>query len=380
MSTNKKNKVKFDLKNVHIALLTKNEDGTYTYDTPVALPGAVNLSLEAQGDSSPFYADGIVYYRTVVNNGYSGDLEIAMVTDWFRENVLKEVKDKNGVLVEHSENSDPVYFALLFQFDGDVKAIRHVMYNCTVSGRPTLESSTKEDTVEPGTETLSISADPREDGLVKAKTGDNTSDEVYQNWFKSVYVPDTSSSSSDSGSTSDSGNTSGSETTKYTVTFYNYDGTTVLGTESVESGGTATASDITDPTRESDGSNTYTFAGWTTEKDGTEAEDAALTNVTADRSVYAVFTATAVTAKYTVTFYNYDGTTELGTESVESGGTATATGITTPTRDSDETNDYTFAGWTTTKDGTSVEDTALTNVTADRSVYAVFTSSEKASG
>lgn len=214
---NKKNKIKYNLKNVHIAPLTKGEDGTFTYGVPVSLPGAVSLSLEAQGESSPFYADGIVYFRTVSNNGYSGDLELALITDWFRENILKEIKDKNGVLIERSDNVDPVYFALLFEFDGDVKSIRHVLYNCSVSTRPTMESSTKEDTIEPGTETLTISADPREDGLVKAKTGDGTSDEIYLNWYKEVYVPDVAPSSdtgaSEAGSSDSSseGSTTGEE-------------------------------------------------------------------------------------------------------------------------------------------------------------------------
>lgn len=189
MAATKKNKIKYNIKNVHVALLTKGDDGTFTYDTPVAMPGAVSISLEAQGESSPFYADGIVYYRTVSNNGYSGDLEMALITDWFRENILKEEKDANGVLIEKNTDVDPVYFALLFEFDGDIKCIRHVMYNCSVSTRPTMDSSTKEDTIEPGTETLTISADPREDGLVKAKTGDDTTDEVYQKWYEAVYVP-----------------------------------------------------------------------------------------------------------------------------------------------------------------------------------------------
>ena len=47
----------------------------------------------------------------------------------------------------------------------------------------------KEDTIEPGTEKLSLTADPREDGLVKSRTGDNTTDNTYQNWYKTVYIP-----------------------------------------------------------------------------------------------------------------------------------------------------------------------------------------------
>lgn len=186
-----KNKVKYNLKNVHAAKLTESVvDGVtnYTYAEPKAIPGAVSISLDAEGDSSPFYADGIVYFRSVSNNGYSGDLEIALIPEWFRTDILQEMLDKNGVLVEKSDNAESVKFALLFEFDGDIRAIRHVMYNCTAS-RPSIESETKEDKIEPGTETLSLTADPREDGLVKSRTGDTTSAETYQNWYKSVYIP-----------------------------------------------------------------------------------------------------------------------------------------------------------------------------------------------
>ena len=104
MPNNKKNKVKFNLKNVHIAILTKSDQNEFTYGTPVALPGAVSLSMDAQGEASPFYADGIEYFRSVTNNGYSGDLEIALITDWFRENVLKETKDSHNVFIERSDD------------------------------------------------------------------------------------------------------------------------------------------------------------------------------------------------------------------------------------------------------------------------------------
>lgn len=182
------NKIKYGLKNVHVAKLTKGDDGTFTYATPRAIPGAVSLSMDAEGEMTPFHADNIVYFRTVSNNGYTGDLEMALVPDWFREEILQEVKDSKGVLVETANVTDVVYFALLFQFEGDKKAIRHVLYNCTAN-RPTVESQTKEDAIEPNTETLSLTADPREDGLVKARSGDDTNEETYRNWFTAVYVP-----------------------------------------------------------------------------------------------------------------------------------------------------------------------------------------------
>lgn len=182
------NKVKYNLKNVYAAKLKKDAGGSFNYDTPKPIPGAVSISLDAEGESSPFYADGIVYFRSTANNGYSGDLEIALIPEWFRTEILKEKLDKNGVLVEKATTGEAEKFALLFEFDGDVKAIRHVLYNCSAS-RPSIASETKEDTIEPGTETLSLTADPREDGLVKSRSGDTTSDEIYANWYKSVYVP-----------------------------------------------------------------------------------------------------------------------------------------------------------------------------------------------
>ena len=181
------NKVKYNLKNVYAAKLKKDSSG-FSYDEPKPIPGAVSISLEAEGESSPFYADGIVYFRSTANNGYSGDLEIALIPEWFRTEILREELDKNGVLVENAKISETEKFALLFEFDGDVNAIRHVLYNCSAT-RPSIESETKEDTIEPGTETLSLTADPREDGLVKSRSGDTTSKETYEKWYKSVYVP-----------------------------------------------------------------------------------------------------------------------------------------------------------------------------------------------
>ena len=81
-------------------------------------------------------------------------------------------------------------FALLFEFEGDIKKIRHVLYKCAAS-RPSIESQTNEDEIEVQTETLSLKATPLANGFVKAKTGDDTTDAVYQDWYKAVYMTST---------------------------------------------------------------------------------------------------------------------------------------------------------------------------------------------
>lgn len=184
---NKKNKVKYGLSNVHTAVQKIDVDGAISYEDPVPVPGAVNISLTAQGEISPFYADNGVYFQTASNNGYEGDLEIALVPEHFRIDILGEEKDEDGVLVENA-NVISVPFALLFEFIGDVKKIKHVLYNC-VATRPSIESGTREESIEPQTDTLSLSAAPLETGHVKAKTGDTTPDEVHENWYKSVRMP-----------------------------------------------------------------------------------------------------------------------------------------------------------------------------------------------
>ena len=183
----KKNKVKFNICNVHYAILTIADDGTFSFGTPVPMPGAVSLSLDAKGEPSNFYADGYAYYTISNNMGYDGDLELAMVPESFRTDVLKEELDSNNVLIENAK-AQSENFALLFEFDGDVRKIRHVLYKCAAS-RPGIESQTNEEEVEVKTETLSIKATPLANGYVKAKTGDDTTDAVYQNWYSAVYLP-----------------------------------------------------------------------------------------------------------------------------------------------------------------------------------------------
>lgn len=182
------NKVKFNLSNVHYAPLSEGSDGKITWGTPIPMPGAVSISLDPTGEPESFYADGVEYYVINNNQGYEGDLELAMIPDSFRTDVLNETSDSANVLVENA-NSQAGHFALLFEFDGDIKKIRHVLYNCSAA-RPNISSKTNEDNKEVQTESLTIKARPLADGLVKAKTGDSTKATAYNNWYKKVYQPD----------------------------------------------------------------------------------------------------------------------------------------------------------------------------------------------
>ena len=188
------NKVKYGLSNVYYAVATIAADGSATYGTPKAINGAVSLSLSAQGENSPFYADNIKYYVTSSNSGYEGDVEFAMLPDTFRKDVLGEIEDENGVIYEDS-GAVAIPFALLFQFEGDEKGTRHVMYNCTAT-RPNVEGDTKGDTTEVKTESMAISCASvynasLQKNIVKARClNDGTSATTYANWNTEVYQPE----------------------------------------------------------------------------------------------------------------------------------------------------------------------------------------------
>ena len=185
------NKIRYGIKGCYYAVATIAADGTATYDTPVALPGAVSLSLSPEGDTTPFYADNIVYFTSVANNGYSGDLELAKIPDSFLTDCLGYFADTNSVLVEDA-GATPAHFALIFQFEGDAHAKRSVLYNC-VASRPEVSGQTKAESIEPQTETINITAttiyvSALDKDIVKASCTPTESTQ-YTGWNAAVYLP-----------------------------------------------------------------------------------------------------------------------------------------------------------------------------------------------
>lgn len=141
-------------------------------------------------DSTEFYADNILYWQGNSNNGYTGSLELARIPDSFYTDILGFEKDSATGVEYEKTGTKTSEFALLFQFEGDESATRHVMYRCTAT-RPSVSGQTVESSISPQTETINLVAMPRiQDSFIKAKAGVGSS--AYANWFDSVVLPTTS--------------------------------------------------------------------------------------------------------------------------------------------------------------------------------------------
>ena len=182
------NKVQFGLCDVVISKITVGNDGSFTYGTPFAIPGAVNLSLDPAGDEADFAADNNAkYFVDWANNGYTGTLEMALIGDKFREDILGQYKDVNGAILENASDSISP-FALGFRIDGDSKNTKFWYYNC-IASRPSQTGATTDTSRTPQTETLNITAMQRpSDGAVRVYMTESSSNTAaYASFFTNVY-------------------------------------------------------------------------------------------------------------------------------------------------------------------------------------------------
>ena len=185
-------KVRFGLSKLYYAVLT--EGSTNAWATPVAIPGAVSMDIADNGSSNTFYADNIVYYKSISNNGYTGSVEVAQIPDKMLTDVWGMTINSDGVLVEKT-GVQPKPIALLFQVDTDGVNELNLFYRVVPTSKPTSSPATVEDSVTPFTTSFDFEALPLVTGssaqldLIKAKTTPTTSTATVSGWFGSVYTP-----------------------------------------------------------------------------------------------------------------------------------------------------------------------------------------------
>lgn len=185
-------RVQYGLSRAGYAVATIAADGSATFGAVKPWPGAVNLNLDQEGDTTKFRADNKNYWVGTSNMGYSGSFESALVPQDFLVDVLGYKLDANGVLVEDASATGKP-FAFVFQCENDDDHTNFVLYNCNAS-RPAIAASTTEETVEPQTQEIEIEVStiyvPDLDvNIVKASTTETSTPAEIANWYTTIYVP-----------------------------------------------------------------------------------------------------------------------------------------------------------------------------------------------
>lgn len=183
-------KVLFNIKKLHFSPIESvDENGKPTYGESIAIPGTVSLSLESEGDSEPFYADGINYYTGPSSASYSGTIENAL----FGAEVLKKiwgyVEDSNKNLVDTTQ--PPKEFGAQFAVDSDDGEVYFTLYRVAAT-RPSLNFQTNEDsqTINPQSIDITVSAIPDEENttsVLKSYADKNATN--YKTYFDAITVP-----------------------------------------------------------------------------------------------------------------------------------------------------------------------------------------------
>ena len=182
-------RIRYGIKNVYYAVATEGAGGALTYATPVAIPGAKSISLDAQGESVDEYADNVTWWHGDVNNGYSGTLEFedTAAAETFIVTVLSQTKDSTTGLVTEKSSDQQKEFALGFEFtlDGGTETGKRIWMLRSKISRPQISGSTKEANVAAQTQTVNLTCMPRANDE-KVKTSAISTDSVYTNWFTAV--------------------------------------------------------------------------------------------------------------------------------------------------------------------------------------------------
>ena len=193
---------KIGLDSVHIARVISDDANGIVYDTPIALKGAVNATVNPNSDVATDYGDNGVFFVTNNRGNTEMNLELIGIDPSTRALMLGQTK-VNGVTVETPLDQSP-YFAVGFRvwIAGEKDGEKRYQYFWYAKGKfsvPETGGTTKKDTIEFGHENLTAQfAQTVYNGIICAHAR-NDDDEVpasvITNWFNAPVVQTTTDDS-----------------------------------------------------------------------------------------------------------------------------------------------------------------------------------------
>ena len=186
---------KIGLDQVHIAKVLSDDANGIVYDTPIALKGAVNASVNPNSDVATDYGDNGVFFVTNNRGNTEMSLELVGIDPDTRALMLGQTKS-NGVTIETPLDQSP-YFAVGFRvwIAGEKDGEKRYQYFWYAKGKfsvPETGGSTKKDTIEFGHENMTAQfAQTVFNGIIctHARNDDDTVPaSVIANWFNAPVV------------------------------------------------------------------------------------------------------------------------------------------------------------------------------------------------
>lgn len=182
-------KVLFNIKKLQMSPITAmTADGLPTYASPIKVPGTVSLKLDQEGESEPFYADGIAYFSAPASTMYTGSLENAHFPPEVLKAIYAYIEDNNLNLVE---TDDPVKeFGAQFACDSDDGEVYFTLYRVS-STKPNINLQTKESKATINGESVNITVSPvvLADGKTVIKSFANKEASNYSDYFSKIELP-----------------------------------------------------------------------------------------------------------------------------------------------------------------------------------------------
>ena len=181
---------KIGLDEVHIARVLSDDANGIVYDTPIALKGAVNASVNPNSDVATDYGDNGVFFVTNNRGNTEMNLEMIDVDPSTLALMLGQTK-ANGITVETPLDQSP-YFAVGFRvwIAGEKDGEKRYQYFWYAKGKfsvPETGGSTKKESIEFGHTNLTAQfAQTIANGVIctHARSDDDTvSASIITNWF-----------------------------------------------------------------------------------------------------------------------------------------------------------------------------------------------------
>lgn len=176
------------LKNFYYAKMIDDAEAGTTYDAPKRMGDAISLSETPTTNTATLYAENGPAETASANGPTTAEIGVKDLSPQVLADLLGQTVNADGVLIQSREDRAP-YVAVGFQMTGESENDAFVWLYKGKFSRPTTSGTTKGESVEFSTPTITASFIGRDsDGQEKARIiQSETNQAIADAWFTNVY-------------------------------------------------------------------------------------------------------------------------------------------------------------------------------------------------